>query len=236
MKSVILFDIDELIKRCEALSDEAYLKNAMALIPTDWKMIGVRTANIRKLASEYAVRINRKEDFEELLKFLDEAFDRKNLTLVALGFETLNKRSKFLERKVLENVKRWVPSVSDWAVADGMAISITGSLLEKNLISLNDLSFLKDHSNVFGRRIYITSMVLPVRKDTSDINLFLSEIENFISDKNKYIYKAVSWVLREGTKKFKTQIHAFLERHSEELHSSVVREVRNKIETGKKSG
>jgi 3-methyladenine DNA glycosylase AlkD len=236
MKSAILYDIDELTKRCEALADKAYLKNTLALIPTDWKMIGVRTANIRKLASEYAVRINRKEDFDELIAYLDEAFDRKNLTLVALGFEILNKRSKFLERKVLENIKMWVPLVSDWAVADGMSISITGSLLEKNLISLNDLSFLKDHPNIFGRRIYITSMVLPIRKDTSDINLFLSEIKHFIPDKNKYIYKAVSWVLREGTKKFKTQISAFLEWHSEKLHSSVVREVRNKIETGKKYG
>jgi 3-methyladenine DNA glycosylase AlkD len=236
MKSVILFDIDELTKRCEALSDEAYLKNSLALIPTDWKMIGVRTANIRKLASEYASKINRKEDFDELIKFLDEAFKRKNLTLVALGFEILNKGSKFLERKVLENVKRWVPLVSDWAVADGLSLVITGKLLLDNRITLADLSFLKIHPNIFGRRIYITSMVLPIRKDNCDINLFLSETENFVRDKNKYIYKAVSWVLREGTKKFKTQIFAFLEQYSEALNSSVVREVRNKIETGKKSG
>jgi 3-methyladenine DNA glycosylase AlkD len=231
-----IFVIAEMTKRCEALSDEVHLKNALALIPTDWKMIGVRTLNIRKLASEYAVKIKRKEDFDELLVYLDEAFNCKNLTLVALGFEILNKRTKFLEPNVLGNVNKWIPLVSDWAVADGMAIRITGSLLEKNLISLNDLSFLKNHSNVFGRRIYITSMALPVRKATCDINLVLSEIESYIKDKNKYIYKAVSWVLREGTKKFKSQISAFLAQHSEELHSSVVREVRNKIETGKKSG
>jgi 3-methyladenine DNA glycosylase AlkD len=231
-----LFDFAEVTGRCDALSDQTYLQNTLPLIPTDWKMIGVRVANIRKLASEYSDRINRKEDFIELIDFLDEAFNRKNITLAALGFEILNKRKKFLEPNVLENVKKWIPLVSDWAVADGMAIIITGSLLEKNLISLDDLLFLKDHSNVFGRRIYITSMVLPIRKDICDVNLFLSEIEHFIRDKNKYIYKAVSWVLREGTKKFKKQISSFLERHSEELHSSVVREVRNKIETGKKSG
>jgi 3-methyladenine DNA glycosylase AlkD len=236
MKTVKLFDIGEITGRCEVLSDKESLSNAMIAIPTDWKMIGVRTLNIRKLASEYAVKIKRKEDFDELLVYLDEAFNCKNLTLVALGFEILNKRTKFLEPNVLGNVNKWIPLVSDWAVADGMAIRITGSLLEKNLISLNDLSFLKNHSNVFGRRIYITSMVLPIRKGICDINLFLSEIEHFIRDKNKYIYKAVSWVLREGTKKFKTQIRVFLEQHSEELHSSVVREVRNKIETGKKSG
>lgn len=236
MKSVKLFDIEELTELCESLSDREYLNNALVAIPTDWKMIGVRTANIRKLASEYASRINRKEDFDELIAYLDEAFDRKNLTLVALGFETLNKRSKFLERKVLENVQKWVPLVSDWAIADGIAIFITGRLLEKNRINLSNLSFLKNHSNIFGRRIYIVSMVLPVRIGSCNIALFLSEVELFIRDKNKYIYKAVSWVLREGTKKFKAQISAFLERHSEELHSLVVREVRNKIETGKKSG
>lgn len=236
MKSVMLFDIDKLTKRCEALSDEAYLKNAMTLIPTDWKMIGVRTADVRKLASEYAGSINQKADFNELMEYLDKAFERKNLTLVALGFEILHKRSKYLEQNVLENIKKWVPLVSDWAVADSLSLVITGKLLLDNRITLADLSFLKIHPNIFGRRIYITSMVLPVRKDTSDINLFLSEIEHFIPDKNKYIYKAVSWVLREGTKKFKAQISAFLEQHSEELHSSVVREVRNKIETGKKSG
>jgi 3-methyladenine DNA glycosylase AlkD len=231
-----LFDIGEMTGHCEVLSDKESLSNAMIAIPTDWKMIGVRTANIRKLASEYAYRIKRREDFIELIDFLDEAFNYKNITLVALGLEIMNKRSKFLAPEVLENVKKWVPLVSDWAVADGMAIRITGSLLEKNLISLDDLLFLKNHSNVFGRRIYITSMALPIRKGICDINLFLSEIEHFIRDKNKYIYKAVSWVLREGTKKFKTQIRDFLEQHSEELHSSVVREVRNKIETGKKSG
>jgi 3-methyladenine DNA glycosylase AlkD len=232
----MLFDSDEMTKRCEALADEAYLKNALALIPTDWKMIGVRTANVRKLASEYAGKINGKKDFGELIKYLDEAFLQRNLTLVSLGFDILNKKIKLLEPNVLKNVKKWVPSVSDWAVADGMAIIITGKLLEQNLINLNDLSFLKIHPNIFGRRIYLASMVLPIRKGTCDIAFFLSEIELYIRDKNKYIYKAVSWVLREGTKKFPKQISAFLEQHAEELHSSVVREVRNKLDTGKKSG
>jgi 3-methyladenine DNA glycosylase AlkD len=198
-------------------------------------MIGVKTADMRKLASEYARRINDKTEFNEIMDYLDKAFDLKNITLVALGLEIIRNKSEYLEASFLVKVKPWIPSISDWAVADGIAIIITGSLLEKGLISLKDLEFLKRHPNVFGRRIYITSMVLPIRKDTCDINLFLSEIEKYISDKNKYIYKAVSWVLREGIKKFKMQISRYVEQHSTELHSSVVREVLNKIETGKKN-
>ena len=229
------FDINEMRKRCEALSDEAYLKNTLTLIPTDWKMIGVRTADLRKLAAEYANRIKGNAEFRDIIDYLDKAFETKNLTLVTLGFEIISRRSEFLEPSVFTKVKEWIPSVSDWAVADGLAITLTGSLLQKDLINLKDLEFLKNHPNIFGRRIYITSMVLPIRKDNCDIALFLSEIERYIGDKNKYIYKAVSWVLREGTRKFKTQISRFIEQHSAELHSSVKREVLNKIETGKKN-
>lgn len=230
-----LFGLDEILERCEALSDPIYLKNSLPLIPTDWKMIGVRTANVRKLASEYALKIHGKEDFDKLLDFLDEAYNHKNITLVAVGLEILRKRNKYLEPSILSRLKNWVPLISDWAVADGTAIIVTSSLLEKNLISLDDLLFLKNHGNLFGRRIYITSMVLPIRKENCDIGLFLSELEYFIKDKDKYIYKAISWVLREGTRKFKPQIAVFLEQHSKELHSLVVREVRNKLETGKKN-
>lgn len=230
-----LFSLDEILERCEALSDPIYLKNSLPLIPTDWKMIGVRTADVRRLASEYSAKIHQKEDFNELLDFLDDTYSQKNITLVALGLEILRKRNMYLEPSILNRLKNWIPLISDWAVADVTSILITSSLLEKNLSSLDDLLFLKNHNNLFGRRIYITSMVLPIRKENSDIDLFLSEIESFIKDKDKYIYKAVSWVLREGTRKFKPQIAAFLEQHSNELHSSVVREVRNKLETGKKN-
>lgn len=235
MSERILLDVDEILKRCSELSDESYLKNVEALVPTDWEIMGVRTPDIRRLASEYSKQIKLKSDFQAIINYLDESFKRRNLTLVALGLEIINKRSALLDRTILANIKKWIPSMSDWAVADGIAITLTSRLLKEGLIEMKDIDFLKKHSNVFGRRIYIVSMVLPLRSIDCDIRSFLSETENFIPERDKYIYKAISWVLREGTRHFQKEISAFVEKHSWDLHSSVVREVRNKLETGKKN-
>jgi 3-methyladenine DNA glycosylase AlkD len=49
------------------------------------------------------------------------------------------------------------------------------------------------------------------------------------------IVKAVSWALREATKSHPDKVRTFINRYKSVLHGSILREVRNKLTTGKKN-
>jgi|GEM_PF-5040141 len=231
-----IIDIDEVIKKCEALADSEYQKNVSKGVPTEWQIIGVKTPVIREYAKEFPGSVKTEEDFKDLLVFIDEAFEKKIIEPLSLGLSIIDKRKKFYNRSMLDHVKRWAPEIADWAVCDGIGMIITSHMLLNDIINIQDLQFLKNHENLFARRLYIVSFLQVLRKGTGNFDRCLEELADFVDDHEKYIYKAVSWMLRSGVKSHPDKIVKFLNTYRDRLHSSVVREVERKLTTGRKSG
>lgn len=55
-----------------------------------------------------------------------------------------------------------------------------------------------------------------------------------IEDHADLVVKALSWALRELSKVDKNNVANFIEQHKNKLHKRVVREVNNKLTTGRK--
>ena len=66
-------------------------------------------------------------------------------------------------------------------------------------------------------------------------DIAFEHLERLASEKEPMIYKAVSWLLRSYASTEKKRVQEFLREHEPELHSSVLREVRTKLQTGKKN-
>jgi len=58
--------------------------------------------------------------------------------------------------------------------------------------------------------------------------------ERIISDKDDMVQKALSWALRELSKRDKVPVEDFIEKHWEKLSGRVKREVTTKLTTGRK--
>ena len=59
--------------------------------------------------------------------------------------------------------------------------------------------------------------------------------EMLLSDRDDMVVKAMSWVLRELSKPHPDVVRGFLRTHETELAARVLREVRNKLDTGVKN-
>jgi 3-methyladenine DNA glycosylase AlkD len=56
-----------------------------------------------------------------------------------------------------------------------------------------------------------------------------------LRDRDDMVVKALSWSLRELSKRDRRAVELFIDRYEKELHPRVKREVRNKLETGLKN-
>lgn len=90
--------------------------------------------------------------------------------------------------------------------------------------------------NINKRRASLVLLIRTVREsaDPRGIGLVLELIEPLKQERDKLITKAISWVLREGTKRHRETVSGYIDAHARELAAHIVREVRVKLETGKK--
>ena len=215
--------------------DKEYQKGVSMAVPSSWRIIGVRVPEIRKLAAEYAKDMKVEKDYGEVVKFIDDAFKEKIRELALFGFYVLGRLKKYCDEDLLMYAKKWVPLIDDWEVCDVLFYSIIGDMIVKDRLSLKDIMFLKSHKNLFGRRGFIVSLVLPMRKGHGDVDDYLRSLQEFVGVNDRYIVKAMSWVLREGAKSNPDKISAFVEENKKRLHSSIVREVSTKLTKGTKN-
>jgi 3-methyladenine DNA glycosylase AlkD len=105
----------------------------------------------------------------------------------------------------------------------------------------NRLGYLEEliaDEDVWSRRL---PLVATTRINRGDMGftapgLTLRLVDRVKDERHPMITKAVSWVLREMTKKHREQVAVYLEENGDVLASHVVREVNNKLRTGLKSG
>jgi 3-methyladenine DNA glycosylase AlkD len=74
------------------------------------------------------------------------------------------------------------------------------------------------------------------RGGTGDSRRTLAVCELVVKDRDDMVVKALSWALRELSKRYPELVHQFIARHEGDLAPRVLREVRNKLSTGRKSG
>lgn len=234
-------DIDEILAQLERLADPAYRDSIDYFAPQDrslggrqWTSLGVRAPALRKFEKPLFKDLKTSDDYRRTLAFTDEAFDRRIRELAVFGLEALPKLREYWGKDLLDHVMEWVPTLSDWGMTD-VTGGLLGEMLVKGIIVIGDLDHLKDHPSIWGQRLLIVSMVLPLRKGCGDPDAYLERLAYFNGRREPMIVKAVSWALREGTKCYPDKIRGFLSRYQDNLHSSILREVRTKLEKGVKT-
>ncbi|MBN1290089.1 MAG: DNA alkylation repair protein [Actinobacteria bacterium] len=228
-------DIKVMEKELDGLVDDKYKEGMKMAVPTTWTVRGVRVPQLKEIAKGVAGKKKTEEDYREIMEFLEAAFDRKDRELAIIGINTLYQYRKYFNRNLTEKIKVWTGEVADWEICDNIAYMIIPELILKGVFTGEDLIFLRDHENIFARRAYIVSRVKMLRSGSGDTDEVLEEISFFNSDRDKYMIKAVSWALRSAISSEPEAVSAFIEKYRDEIHPLVVREVTNKLETGKKN-
>jgi 3-methyladenine DNA glycosylase AlkD len=142
---------------------------------------------------------------------------------------------KSLDSKSLENLGRGIDS---WWNVDAFASYLSGPAWREKQVSDELIRRWARSKNRWWRRAALVSTV-PLNNKTrggeGDALRTLMICELLIEDRDDMVVKALSWALRELSKRDKQAVVKFLSKHGEVLAPVVMREVKNKLRTGLKN-
>ncbi|MCU0497470.1 MAG: DNA alkylation repair protein [Anaerolineae bacterium] len=138
----------------------------------------------------------------------------------------------------LDQLHTWLGALTGWVEIDTTCQS---TFTANELITRWDawcpfLAQLAKDPAISRRRASLVLLIKPIRESSESrlITLALQNVDQLHSERNPLIQKAISWILREGTKRHSEAIRAYLETHEDALGKTIAREVRHKLDTGKK--
>ncbi len=145
-------------------------------------------------------------------------------------------------RKTLkpERIIPWLGRAQGWCEVDGICQSTftAEEMLTKWSAWKRVLDSLSKSKNVHHRRASLVLLTKPMR-DSADARfegIAFANIDRVKDERDSLITKAVSWLLRAGTTNYRRQVETYLEENGGSLPKIAIRETKNKLRTGLKSG
>jgi len=129
--------------------------------------------------------------------------------------------------------------LDNWGAVDTFACYISGPAWRQNQLRDDLIHRWARSKDRWQRRAAVVSTVPlnnKARGGTGDPHRTLALCKLVVSDRDDMVVKALSWALRELSKRYPEVVRQFLSEHETELAPRVIREVRNKLSTGRKSG
>lgn len=200
--------------------------------------LGIGVNGLRDFLADYLEAHGDALTPDAAIPLLAELYEGNSVEEPILAGLLLARLPKVRAALSLETFGGWLDKLQGWVEVDSTCQSSFGP---KDLYSRWDewTAFLRSmnaSANINQRRASLVLLNRTLREsdDPRAMTLALELIENVKAERDRLMTKAVSWVLREGTKRHKSAVAAYLDAHSAELASHVVREVRKKLETGKR--
>jgi 3-methyladenine DNA glycosylase AlkD len=140
-----------------------------------------------------------------------------------------------LRIRVLERLGQ---GIDDWAAVDTFASYLAGPVWRQGQISDDRIMSWARSKDRWWRRAALVATV-PLNNKTrggnGDSQRTLAVCRSLVTDRDDMVVKALSWALRELTKRDRPAVEAFLGEYESSLAPRVLREVRNKLKTGLKN-
>jgi len=155
-----------------------------------------------------------------------------------LAFEMIGRDKKLLNALKYKDLAALGRNLDNWASVDHYSVGIFGVLWGMGVVQDRHIDTLLDSDNFWDRRVAVVSTValnLKSRGGTGDTSRTIAVCERVVDDHHDMIQKALSWALRELSKRDRDAVYSFLDRFGNRLANRVVREVNHKLEFGTKN-
>jgi 3-methyladenine DNA glycosylase AlkD len=229
--------VKEIIVALKELGDPGRKEKSKTYFPTSMEVLGVTAPKQRALIKEL------KEQYRHWT-----AGDWISLgkALVATGifecqtvaFSLISENKDVLDALQKKDLQGLAHNLDNWASVDLFSVGIHGILWRKGVVTNEDIERLIGSDNHWERRIAIVSTVslnLKSRGGTGDTKRTLWVCAQVVDDRNEMVRKALSWALRELSKRDRTAVVIFLEEYRPRLAGRVIREVSHKLDFGTKN-
>jgi 3-methyladenine DNA glycosylase AlkD len=203
------------------------------------KSYGLTSPQLKKLVRSWYLKkkVLTFKDFQKLLDSLYlQAESSTEKYIASILLDLYPKHRVHLSPVCLD---KWLDKLTGWALIDSLCQSRFSSreMLENWSGWSQVLSNFNTSKNISKRRASLVLLVRSVRESGGEqfAQLALKNIEGLKHEKDILITKAISWLLRDMIKQHRELVEEYLAQNRETLPKVAVREVSNKLKTGKKN-
>lgn len=198
-----------------------------------------RASTTKQIAKEFTRKYKdiSLRDYTDLLKSLSRGQSNNEVTFVGRLLQNFPGLRKDIDPKLLDYL---LEKTEGWEEVDSICQSSFDD--SEMLPKWNDwekvlTDFSKD-KNIHKRRASLVLLTRPVRHsgDPHLSKLAFNNIDILKSEKDILITKAVSWLLRDLIKNHRGEVERYLDKNEKSLPKIAIRETRNKLKSGRKSG
>ncbi len=199
---------------------------------------GLSTPDRRRIVKAWIKAHRAALTYDAWLVTIDDLYHGTSLDEWSAGSALLDAFPRYRRELPLNRLASWLEGAHGWAEIDSVCQSVfTGQDVLTDWPTWE--AFLRQlvaDEHISKRRASIVLLIKPLR-DSDDPRLLALALENVAvlpAERHKLITKAVSWVLRAAIKHHRAAVERYLDANREALPAVAVREVSNKLRTGKK--
>jgi 3-methyladenine DNA glycosylase AlkD len=229
--------INDIKSSLEQYADPKRIEFAKTSYPTAMELIGVTVPNLKLVLKELKV-VTKGYSISEKLELAKALIFEDVFELQQLAYEFLDSNKKVLESLSEDDIKELGRNLDNWISVDYYSVMIVGFAWREKLIAIEDVKKYLESDDFWIRRIAVVATVSlnqKARGGLGDSGQTLEVCKYVVDDHEDMIVKALSWALRELAKIESKPVAEFLETYSDRLHRKVIREVKAKLETGRKN-
>lgn len=229
--------VGDIMEALAALGTEERREKISYYAPTRQKGLGVTNPDIKAVLKEIrAIHASAvPAEWIELCKAL-VATDVYECQILA--FEMIGRDKKLLNALEYRDLAGLGRNLDNWASVDHYSVGIFGVLWGKGVVKDKHIDILLNSDNFWERRVAVVSTValnLKSRGGTGDTPRTLKVCKQVVNDHHDMIQKALSWALRELSKRDRDAVYTFMEKYANRLANRVLKEVNHKLEFGTKN-
>ena len=229
-------EVERLVAALRALGDVPV--DPSPVIVTARPFHGVPVGRLRALARDWH-RAHPGAEPVAVARLADALWNRAVREEMVLAVLILGRDRRSRERFGLRTVDRWLPLIDNWETADALGMWVLAPwVADDPERRYGTLDVLSRRRNPWAGRLALVGCIGTARGAQG--SRWWPRVESLVlrlaGEHRAGIPKAVSWVLREHTRCCPDRVRGFLELHAPALPSVVVRETRNKLDTGTKRG
>ena len=230
-----------IIKKTVSLLDESSDQSRKELsgwyFPTSMKVLGVKADDLKAV-----IRIIRndtaREEPAQVIRLCKEMALTGIFEVQHVAFGLLNKKYKIIEHLTPEDLLVLGTFMDNWPSTDTYGTQVSGPAWRLNCIDDKTVRTWAESPDKWWRRIalvYTVALNLKSQKGEGDVDRTMMICEILVSDRDDMVVKALSWALRELSKRYPIEVDEFIEINKNDLAGRVIREVKRKLLTGRKN-
>lgn len=229
--------IDDIILSLQQFADPKRIEFAARSYPTKMKVIGVTVPNLKIVLKEL-IRQAKKWSPEQKLALTKELIDTDIFECQQLAYEFLGNDKKAMKILAEKDIDELGKNLDNWLSVDYYAALFVGYAWRIGMIDIGKIkSYLKSDDHWIRRIALVATVALnqKARGGEGDSIQTLEICKLAADDHQTMMVKAMSWALRELAKRDSPPVAKFIDKYESRLHKKIVREVKSKLNTGKKN-